>query len=83
MYKQYVRKTVKLLHTYVKFIPHPRSLDGTSPPTEDMLKEFGFVEVNTAIANALTAIANTHPPPSLALSINNDHRVGSKLDQRS
>jgi hypothetical protein len=34
-------------------------LDGTSPPSDKMLKEFGFAEVNTAIANALTTLANT------------------------
>jgi DNA anti-recombination protein RmuC len=38
---------------------YPRSLDGISPPTDELLKEFGFAEVNTAIANALTTIANT------------------------
>jgi hypothetical protein len=59
VYKQYLHRTIKLFHTYVKFTPHPRSLDGTSPPTEEMLKEFGFSEVNMAIANTLTAIANT------------------------
>jgi hypothetical protein len=37
VYKQYERKTIKLLHTYMKFIPHPRSLDETSPPTEELL----------------------------------------------
>jgi hypothetical protein len=66
VYKQYLHRTIKLFHTYVKFIPHPRSLDGTSPPTEEMLKEFGFSEINTAIANTLTAIANiptTQPAP--------------------
>jgi hypothetical protein len=53
-------------HAYVKFTPHPRNLDGTSPPSDKMLKEFGFAKVNIAIANALTAIANTPaaaPPP--------------------
>ena len=59
IYKQYVHKIIKLLHTYIKFIPHPCSLDGTSPPIDEMLKEFKFAEVNTAIANALIAIVNT------------------------
>jgi hypothetical protein len=59
IYKQYVHKIIKLLHTYIKFTPHPRSLDGTSSLTDEMLKELGFAEVNTAIANALIAIVNT------------------------
>jgi hypothetical protein len=58
VYKQYVRKMAKILHTYVKFTPHPQSLDGTSPPSEASLTEFGFKEVNTAIANTLTGISN-------------------------
>jgi hypothetical protein len=44
---------------YTKFTPHPRSLDGTSAPTTELLHEFSFSEVNTAIANALTAISNS------------------------
>lgn len=59
MYKQYVRKTPKLLHMYIKHMPHPRSSDGTSLPLEELLQEFGFSEVNTALANALTTISNT------------------------
>jgi hypothetical protein len=59
VYKQYVCKLPKLVYMYVKFIPHPRSLDGTSPPTADMLQEFGFSEVNMAIANELIAISNS------------------------
>jgi hypothetical protein len=59
VYKQYIHKTPKLLHMYAKFTPHPRSLDGTSTPTAELLCEFGFSKVNTAIANALTAISNS------------------------
>jgi hypothetical protein len=29
VYKQYVRQSIKMLHTYVKFTPHPWSLDET------------------------------------------------------
>jgi hypothetical protein len=43
----------------VKFTPHPRNLDRTSPPSNEMLKEFGFAKVNTAISNTLTTLANT------------------------
>jgi hypothetical protein len=58
VYKQYVRKNLKLLHMHAKCTPHPRSLDGTSCPPEQTLKEFGFIDVNTAIVNAMTAISN-------------------------
>ena len=58
IYKQYVKTTTKVLSKYVTFRPHPRSLEGTSAPHEDILKEFGFLDVNNAIAGAMTAIAN-------------------------
>jgi hypothetical protein len=58
VYKQYVKKNLKLLHMYAKCTPHPRSLDGTSCPSEQTLKEFSFTDVNTAIVNAMAAISN-------------------------
>jgi hypothetical protein len=76
VYKQYVRKWPKLLHMYVKFTPHPRSLDGTSPPIANLLQEFVFFEVNTAITNTLTAISNSgigtttaSKPPNLSVTL--------------
>ena len=58
IYKQYVKTTTKILNKYVTFHPHPRSLDGTSAPHEDVLKEFDFLDVKNAIVGAMTAIAN-------------------------
>jgi hypothetical protein len=74
VYKQYVCKLPKILHMYTKFTLHPRSLDDTNPPTKEMLREFGFYEVNTALANALTGItnsgvANTSKPTSLGVTL--------------
>ena len=43
IYKQYVKTTTKILSKYMTFCPHPRSLDGTSTPHEDILEEFGFL----------------------------------------
>ena len=62
IYKQYVKTTAKILNKYVTFCPHPRSLDGTSAPYEDVLKEFGFLNVNNEIVGAMTAIANQATP---------------------
>ena len=62
VYKQYVKTTTKFLNKYVTFRPHPRSLDGISAPHEDVLKEFGFLDVNNAIIGAITAIANQTTP---------------------
>jgi hypothetical protein len=58
VYKQFVRKNLKVLYMYAKCTLHPHSLDGTSCPTEQTLKELGFIDVNTAIVNAMTAISN-------------------------
>lgn len=40
------------------FRPHPHNIDGASVPSEEILKGFGFLDVNSAIAGAMTAIAN-------------------------
>jgi hypothetical protein len=58
VYKQYVRKNIKLLHMYAWCTPHPHILDGTNCLSEQILKEFGFTNVNIAIVNAMTAISN-------------------------
>jgi hypothetical protein len=58
IYKRFVKMTVKLGGKHVKMTPHPRSIDGTSAPDENTLKEFGFLDVNTAIANAVVTLAN-------------------------
>jgi hypothetical protein len=58
VYRQYVNKTHKIYNSHVTFTPHPKSLDGTHPPTEEQQKEFGFFDINTALANTLEAIQN-------------------------
>ena len=52
IYKQYIKTIAKILSKYVTFRPHPRNLDKTSVPHEDVLKEFGFLNVNNAIVVA-------------------------------
>ena len=39
IYKKFVQKTHKLQGKYVRFNPHPRSLDGTAAPSEEALQE--------------------------------------------
>jgi hypothetical protein len=43
---------------YVEFTPHPKSLEGSAPPTEEQLKKFGFCDNNTALANTIEALEN-------------------------
>ena len=57
-YKQFVTKHVKMLNHYIKFTPHPRSLDGLAAPSEAQLKEFGFTDINNALAGTVEALRN-------------------------
>ena len=43
VYHQFVNKTFKIHNSHVAFTPHPKSLEGAFPPTEDQQKQFGFV----------------------------------------
>jgi hypothetical protein len=56
IYKKFVKKTHKLQGKYVKFNPHPRSLDGSAAPSKLSMKELGFYDVNTALARTVEAL---------------------------
>jgi hypothetical protein len=56
IYKKFVGKTHKLQNKYIKFNPHPRSLNGSAAPSEESLKELGFCDVNTALASTVEAL---------------------------
>ena len=57
-YKQFVTKHVKMLNHYVKFTPHPRNLDRFAALCEAQLKEFGFTNINNALAGMVEALRN-------------------------
>ena len=61
-YKQYVKQMIKLYNKYVKFTPHPRSMDGANVPNEETLSKLGFLDVNTILANTIHAIQNAQGP---------------------
>jgi hypothetical protein len=58
VYKKFVKTTMKLGGKLVKMTPHLRSIDGTSAPDKSTLKEFGFLDVNTAITNVVITLTN-------------------------
>ena len=58
VYRQFVNKTHKIHNSHVTFTPHPKSLEGTLPPSEEQQKLFGFCDINTALVNTLEAIQN-------------------------
>jgi hypothetical protein len=41
---------------------HSRSLDNTRYPNEKTLKEFRFLDINTALVNAMEAMSNQPHP---------------------
>ena len=57
-YKKFATKHVKMLNHYVKFTPHPCSLDGLAAPSEAQLKEFSFADINNALARMVEALKN-------------------------
>ena len=58
VYKKYMRAMVKVLNKYVTFRPHPKSLNVSTAPSNETMKEFGFLDINTRIVGAIVAIAN-------------------------
>ena len=58
VYHQFVNKTLKIHNSHVTFTPHPKSLVGALPPTEEQRKEFGFCDINSALVNTMEAIQN-------------------------
>ena len=58
-YKQYVTKNIKMLNHYMKFTPHPHSLDRLAASNKTQLKEFGFIDINIALANTVESLRNT------------------------
>ena len=58
VYKQFLNKTIPILGSYVESTPHPKSLEGIAPPTEEQFKQFGFQDNNIALANTIEALEN-------------------------
>jgi hypothetical protein len=58
VYIQFLDKTIPILGSYVEFIPHPKSMEGTSPPIEENLKKYGFCDNDTALVNTIEALEN-------------------------
>jgi hypothetical protein len=68
IYKKIVTKTHKLQSKYVCFNPHPRSLDGIAAPSEEVLQEWGFKDLNTALAGTVEALKNATTAPKQRLA---------------
>jgi hypothetical protein len=62
VYKQFLDKTIPILGSHVEFTPHPKNLEGTSPPTEENLKKYGFCDNNIVLVNTIEALENMTAP---------------------
>ena len=58
VYRQWVGKTVEIFGKHVSFVPHPKSLQGTIPPTKEEQEKLGFCDISTAIVDTLEATRN-------------------------
>ena len=63
VYKKFVNKTHMLQNKYVRFNPHPRSLDGSAEPSKEALHKWGFKDLNTALANMVEVLENATTAP--------------------
>ena len=56
VYKEFLYKTREIYGKYVTFAPHPRSLEGSVPPTKEEQEQFGFNDISSALASTIEAI---------------------------
>jgi hypothetical protein len=63
VYKTFFKKMHKLQNKYVRFNPHPCSLDGSAVPLEKTLKDLGFHDINAVLANMVEALENATVAP--------------------
>ena len=56
VYKKFVKQTIKIGGKHVKLAAHLRSFDGLSPPDKATLRDFGYLNMNTAIVNAVLTL---------------------------
>ena len=58
VYRQFVNKTLPIGGHYVEFKPHWKSLEGATPPSEDTLRKYGYLDTNTALVNTVETLNN-------------------------
>jgi len=58
VYRQFLGKTKVVLGKHVVFTPHPRSLEGSAPPTKEEQESFGFNNISAVIVDTLEATKN-------------------------
>ena len=80
VYHQFVNKTHRIHNSYVAFTPHPKSLEGTLPLSEEQQKEFGFCNINLALVNTLEAIQNAPNTQKMKGKVDNKDITDLKIE---
>lgn len=70
VYHQFVNQPLKNYNSHVTFIPYPKNLEGTLPPSDEQQKQFGFCNINSVLVNTIEAIQNAP----------NNQKMKSKVD---
>ena len=83
VYHQFVNKTHKIYNSHFTFTPHPKSLEGTLPPTEEQQKLFGFCNINSALVNTLEAIQNASSSQKTKTKTHNSDINNLKLELKT
>ena len=83
VYHQCVNKTHKIHNSHVAFTPHPKSLEGSFPPTEEQQKQFGFCDINSALVNTLEAIQNAPNNQKMKAKIDNKDITNLKIELKT
>ena len=71
IYKQFLNRTMEIYGKYITFAFHPRSLEGSAPPTKGEQERFGFNDISSALAGTIEAIQNALQPQSKPLTHRN------------
>ena len=68
VYKQHLRKSVRLQNKWVVFQSHSNSLDGNARPDDVTLKKLEFTNFNNVLGNTIEALKNAPGPSQLPLN---------------
>jgi hypothetical protein len=81
VYRQFVNKTLPIGGHYVEFKPHWKSLEGAEPPSEDILRKYGYLDTNVALVNTVETLKNQAPAQSSITKEDIETIVGSIMEE--
>ena len=78
-----MKKPHKYHNSHVTFSPHPKSLEGTLPPTEEQQKQYGFCDINSTLVNTIEAIQNAPSKQKMKGKVDNEDITELKLELKT